>query len=142
MHRILKTYNVVLLIINSISVFVGAIIVWAAEEEFWPGFGVLVGGAIYIIFIYVLLGTIAETGEKAEVIETLLKERGSSKDDGSSETGNSSYISKLTGINNSNSSNVRPGANEWKCRFCGRINNNYTGTCACGHSKEESKNAI
>lgn len=28
-----------------------------------------------------------------------------------------------------------PGDDEWKCPKCGRINANYTGTCACGERK-------
>ena len=31
--------------------------------------------------------------------------------------------------------NRTAGPNEWKCNKCGRINPNYTGTCACGTSK-------
>ena len=32
----------------------------------------------------------------------------------------------------------------WKCHFCNRVNNSYTGTCACGKTKEElrEKNRI
>ncbi|WP_368189005.1 SHOCT domain-containing protein [Blautia sp. 1033sp1_1033st1_G9_1033SCRN_220408] len=29
----------------------------------------------------------------------------------------------------------------WKCSFCGRMNNNYVGTCACGKTKNESYNS-
>lgn len=28
-----------------------------------------------------------------------------------------------------------PGANEWKCPKCGRINSNYAGNCSCGQQK-------
>jgi len=31
------------------------------------------------------------------------------------------------------------GSDEWQCKFCGRINKNYVGTCVCGHTKEETK---
>lgn len=29
-------------------------------------------------------------------------------------------------------------ANGWKCRKCGKGNENYTGTCACGNTKKEN----
>lgn len=32
---------------------------------------------------------------------------------------------------------VKPNSNQWKCPDCGRINANYTGTCACGRSRTE-----
>ena len=28
-----------------------------------------------------------------------------------------------------------PGENEWKCPNCGKINQNYVGTCGCGERK-------
>lgn len=31
------------------------------------------------------------------------------------------------------------GENEWKCPKCGRINQNYVGTCGCGCTKAEAK---
>ena len=54
-------------------------------------------------------------------------------------TSNSSFT--FTG-NNSNYSHVntpqqQAGAGEWKCPSCGRINQNYVGTCGCGQVKEK-----
>lgn len=31
--------------------------------------------------------------------------------------------------------NQEPGANEWKCPKCGKINKNYVGSCGCGEEK-------
>lgn len=33
------------------------------------------------------------------------------------------------------------GANEWKCPKCGKINQNYVGSCGCGHLKGQPFNA-
>lgn len=30
---------------------------------------------------------------------------------------------------------AKPSAGEWKCSQCGRINQNYTGTCGCGQQR-------
>lgn len=32
---------------------------------------------------------------------------------------------------------VTPSNNEWKCPNCGKINQNYTGTCGCGQLKPD-----
>lgn len=34
---------------------------------------------------------------------------------------------------------IAAGAGEWKCLHCGKINNNYVGTCSCGWTKDETK---
>ena len=34
------------------------------------------------------------------------------------------------------------GANEWKCPTCGKINQNYVGTCGCGTLKPPSQTSI
>lgn len=34
-----------------------------------------------------------------------------------------------------NSTPAVPTGNEWKCTNCGKINQNYTGTCGCGQQK-------
>lgn len=36
---------------------------------------------------------------------------------------------------NINNNSATPSSNEWKCPNCGRINQNYTGTCGCGQQK-------
>lgn len=37
----------------------------------------------------------------------------------------------------STSKEAQPNPNEWKCPVCGRINQNYVGTCGCGNKKTE-----
>ena len=34
---------------------------------------------------------------------------------------------------------IEPGENEWKCPECGKINQNYVGTCGCGAAKPNDK---
>ena len=34
---------------------------------------------------------------------------------------------------------IEPGENEWKCPDCGKINQNYVGTCGCGAAKPNDK---
>lgn len=46
---------------------------------------------------------------------------------------NSEKLNQAKHINNSVSKT--PTANEWKCRKCGKINQNYVGTCGCGEIK-------
>lgn len=44
--------------------------------------------------------------------------------------------SKINSINSKNNENDEIlYNNSWKCPKCGRVNHNYTGTCACGYSK-------
>ncbi len=31
-------------------------------------------------------------------------------------------------------------SNQWKCSKCGRLNENYVGTCACGNTKSQNNN--
>ena len=38
-------------------------------------------------------------------------------------------------FNNSNTPNSTVSAGEWKCPKCGKINQNYIGTCGCGEVK-------
>lgn len=52
----------------------------------------------------------------------------SSQGSGTSLGDNSSVVS---------SPNRLAGPNEWKCHFCGRINQDYVTTCLCGHGKGE-----
>lgn len=54
---------------------------------------------------------------------------------------NSSTSAYTTNINtspifkDSNTPITTPSAKEWKCPNCGKINQNYTGTCGCGEVK-------
>lgn len=46
---------------------------------------------------------------------------------------NSEKSNQTNYINNSVSRT--PSTNEWKCYKCGKINQNYVGTCGCGETK-------
>ena len=44
-------------------------------------------------------------------------------------------IKTLLSGDNYDTSNIEAGPNEWKCKNCGRINQDYVGTCGCGQHK-------
>ena len=68
MHETLKKINAVFGIVNVIGSIAGAIFCWT-EDLIGIGFLVLLGGLAYSFFIYVILGTIAETGENVASIK-------------------------------------------------------------------------
>lgn len=52
------------------------------------------------------------------------------------------YLLVVALPNHSNTQNIdtiKRMSNSWKCSKCGRENPSYTGTCACGNSKENKK---
>ena len=120
MYRALKTYNTIFLVINLLGSIGGATILWI-NGNFWMGLVSLVGGLFWTFFLAVFLGTIAENGENIEALMSrqIETER------------------KVESVSAAHAA-TRAGSDEWLCNFCGRINKNYTGTCACGHSKWEN----
>ena len=46
-------------------------------------------------------------------------------------------------VSNSNATLIKPkrvaSGTEWECAFCHRVNQAFTGTCACGHTKSDSE---
>lgn len=107
----IKVVAFIWFVILVIGAIVGAIILWVELEEFWSGFGTLVGGVgfAYIngLFLYGF-GIIVDAHEGKGV-------------------GTSSAPAKKPA--------GTPLQGEWKCSKCGRINQNYVGTCGCGQRK-------
>lgn len=44
-------------------------------------------------------------------------------------------LNKSSNTFNMSHSNAVPSSNEWKCPNCGKIQQNYVGTCGCGQQK-------
>ena len=141
MNSILKKYNIAILIINLIGSIVSAIVLWV-EEFIGFGFLALLGGIIYAVFIFVLIGTLVETGENVEALEYKISslETAIKKDAHPNPTPSSEGRMNLFADQSSSGRPPRQVApTQWKCKFCNRINYSYTGTCACGHTKKESE---
>ena len=147
MHSKLKKYNIAFLIINIIAVIAGTItfFVLSADDELFILFGfiTLILGSLVAAFIYVILGTIVETGKNVENIQSKLSslEEDLNKDKtGSGSTGNSSgwLFRNDEGSTKGPRKTASPG--QWECRFCNRINYIFTDVCKCGHTKKESEN--
>lgn len=87
--------------------------VWSVRSL---GFGLilltLVAGSIITYIIYVTWSTLAEILERLERIEYWLKEHNQQ-----------AYLLRKT--------------SDWVCPRCGKINNDYVGTCSCGCNKKD-----
>ncbi len=67
MHRTLRKFNVVFVIINIIGALAGAIFCFSLGQN-GVGFLSLIGGTMYSLFVYIILGTFAEIAENVEEI--------------------------------------------------------------------------
>lgn len=82
--------------------------------------GWLVGGLFSTAILSVILLSVGEILERLEILQINI---------GDMECKVQSIDSK-----NSEDENILYN-NSWKCPKCGRVNNSYTGTCACGYCK-------
>ena len=105
--------------IISISGFIAGIITGVSTHNFWFCLLAWISAFLYAI-IYFGIGMILDKNN--EMIDTL-------------------NILKNNGDNPKPTTNeiLKPKANEWKCKSCGRINHNYVGTCGCGMTKDENE---
>lgn len=104
--------------IIEIVIFVIAGIVVACidfEYTWWIGLIIIVGGLFNAWISYLFLYAYGELVDKTCSIE--------------------SYITQSNGSSSVANQNRIAGPNEWKCSKCGVINQNYVGTCGCGHTK-------
>lgn len=105
--------------IISIIGFIAGIITGASTHNFLFCLLAWISTFLYAI-IYFGIGIILEKNN--EILDTL-------------------NILKNTSYNSQPKTNeiLKPKANEWKCKSCGRINQNYVGSCGCGMTKDENE---
>lgn len=129
----IKVISVIVLVLLLIASLVGAIVLWATlprwvDGKFWIGMGTLAGGAVVAVFSSIMLqgyGIIVDAHEVK-----------SDKADPAKEA----YTSKLFRDMEEKQEEARkpagtPAQGEWKCPACGKVNQDYVGTCGCGQLK-------
>ena len=127
-------------IVLAISAFVSAIVIWSQDYldgKFWIGLGEFIGGlGVAAFFSYMIYGfgiivnshegnsgeapvetSAAPVAEKkVEYNSGLFREAEQKREEAKKPAGT-------------------PLQGEWKCSKCGRINQDYVGTCGCGQRK-------
>ncbi len=124
-----KTFKVIGALLSVIGAIVGIVLGFTCEEHFGDfNVGLMLETWILFDLLALFFGWLGSVLEKLENIEQSVC--------GESDDSNSYLQTAVTNIHNKLAK--EPTENEWKCPKCGRINQNYVGTCGCGELKPES----
>ncbi|MBQ7999921.1 MAG: hypothetical protein IJ298_01725 [Ruminococcus sp.] len=141
--RKIQVVSVVVFVIMLIASLAGAIVLWATlprwlDGKFWIGLGTLVGGGVMAVFSSLMLqgyGIIVDANEnKAEKPQTKKATATVSKS-GLPEYNGGFFKDAEKKKEEERKPAGSPAQGEWKCTKCGRINQDYVGTCGCGQRK-------
>ena len=128
----IKVSAIIVFIVFMVGALAGAIVVWVQEwmdARAIVGLGVLAGGAAVSFFFALLVrgfGIIVSHYERAE---------NEYKYRTTPHSSNSYNGSLFKNMNNNLAPKGSVVSGEWKCPKCGRVNQNYVGTCGCGEIK-------
>lgn len=134
----IKVCAMVLFIVMAISAVIGGIVIWVTYAEFeleggfWVGLGEIVGGigAAYLLCLLIHgFGVIVADHEGTQQREVVVPEKKPM------EYNNSVFQNMDKNHAEQKAPKSVPAAGEWKCPKCGKINQNYVGTCGCGEIK-------
>ena len=115
-------------VILSISGFISGIISGIAFNNFGICLLVWITTFLYAI-IYFGIGTILKKLESIENAQNFYR-----NNTPTSISSTNNFTDKLSSISSISIKNT----SEWKCNKCGKINQNYVGTCGCGQTKESN----
>ena len=129
----IKVFSAIFFFLLLIGALVGAIIIWSQrymDAKFIIGLGTLVGGFFVALFTALCIqgyGIIIADHEKNDVSDIPSKKA-------------TDYNGSLFNDMDKNNAMQKapksvPASGEWKCPKCGKINQNYVGTCGCGEVK-------
>lgn len=141
--RKIQVISVIVLVILLIASLVGAIVLWATlprwvDGKFWIGLGTLIGGVAVAVFSSLMLqgyAIIVQANEdKAEIPKP--KKTTATVSEGGLPEYNGGFFKEAE---KKKEEERKPAGTlaqgEWKCSKCGRINQDYVGTCGCGQRK-------
>lgn len=119
----IKSLVATIAVIEIIAFVITGIIVACVDFEYmwWVGLIIIIGGLLVTWISYLFLYAYGELVDKTSLIE--------------------SYLNTNIGNSSASHQNRVAGPNEWKCKQCGAINQNYVGTCGCGYENPSPINS-
>lgn len=129
----IKVFSVIFFILILLGALVGAIVIWSQrymDAKFFIGLGTLAGGFFVAIFSALCIqgyGIIVSSYESQEIPAIAEKKPTDYNGNLFNDMDKNNAIKKAP--------KSVPANGEWKCPKCGKINQNYVGTCGCGEVK-------